>query len=375
MLIKKNAQIAKPCNQEEILSKVETVKVKTKKFTFFIGIDVSKNKLDYAVMQGTKLLFHEVRKNDPDDILAFCNRLKELPGFTVTKAIFCMEATGIYCNHLISSLKKINGNAVIENPLRIKRSMGLARGKYDKADAIRIAAYAQKNIADLNILAKKRPVILELTNLCALRSRLLALSVALQNPLREQIKFSKKGLQKQSLKLCERSMDAIKADINEVESSIEMLINSDEQLKRLKQLITSVPGIGPVTSIQMIISTNEFKDIKHPKKFACYAGVAPFKSESGSSIQKARISRYANIKMKSLLHVCALNAIRGDHELKAYYERKTITEGKPKLAVINAIRYKLVLRVFACLNQDRPYRRDYERSSNPTANEFVIDQV
>jgi transposase len=73
------------------------------------------------------------------------------------------------------------------------------------------------------------------------------------------------------------------------------------------------------------------------------------------------VSQFANKKVKTLLHICAVSALRFDPELKAYFERKTKTEGKPKMAVINAIRYKVVLRIFACLNQDRVYKKGYIR--------------
>jgi len=62
----------------------------------------------------------------------------------------------------------------------------------------------------------------------------------------------------------------------------------DEQGKHLYHIISSVSGIGPVTALQIIISTNEFQDISDPKKLAFYAGVALFEKESGNVIRKAR---------------------------------------------------------------------------------------
>jgi len=349
----------------------DTTKIKAKKFTYFIGIDVSKNKLDYAVMNGKTLLFHQEGKNEPDDILAFVTKLKTLKAFTIAKAVFCMEHTGIYCNHLLNSLKKIKANIVVENSMHIKKSLGLTRGKNDKADSIRIAAYASKNKDELRLWVPRRQVLLDLMNLIAVRNRLLGFSMALNTPLKEETTFIKKRLQNQNKQSCKKSAEAIKADLTGVDLSIEMLIDADEHLKWLKQLITSVPCVGPITAIQIMISTNEFKDIKSPKKFACYAGVAPFKNESGSSTSKAKVSPIANKKMKSLLHLCAIRALRCDAELKAYYIRKTETEGKAKLAVVNAIRCKLILRVFACVNQNRPFIKNYTRPNNPAASELT----
>jgi transposase len=343
---------------------------KPKKFTYFIGIDVSRNKLDYAVMHDKKLLFHEEGQNEPEDILAFVIKLKALPGFTKTRAVFCMEQTGLYCNHLLYSLKKLKANVVLENPLQIKNSLGLIRDKNDKIDAIRIAQYAQKNKDELKLWVQRRSIILQLMNLTSLRNRLLGLSLALKTAAGEQAVFVIKDLRNQTIKLCQKSTDAISSDLIDIDTNIDVLMNSDTRLKELRELITSVPGVGPITAIQIIISTNEFIDIKDPKKFACYAGVAPFKKESGLAKSKAHVSPIANKKMKSLLHICAVRAIRCDPELKIYFERKTILEGKPKMLVLNAVRAKLILRAFACVNQNRHFEKFYVRK-----NELMIDNL
>jgi hypothetical protein len=77
-----------------------------------------------------------------------------------------------------------------------------------------------------------------------------------------------------------------------------------------------------------------------------------------------------NKKVKSLLHLCALGALRNVPEIRSYYLRK-IEEGKPAMLVINAIRFKLILRIFACINQDRCY---VDRNELPmlSANNAVI---
>jgi len=73
----------------------DTAPIKIKKYTYFIGVDVSANELDYAVMKGSKFLFHRERKNEVADILDFVKELKLLPGFMITRAVFCTEENGI----------------------------------------------------------------------------------------------------------------------------------------------------------------------------------------------------------------------------------------------------------------------------------------
>lgn len=349
--------------------------VKNKKYTYFIGIDISKNELDYAIIDDKKLLFHKECKNEPGAILAFVKELKSLPRFTIAKAIFCMEDAGVYGNHLFNSLGKLKANIVVENAYHLKHSFGMTRGKDDKIDSIRIAQYAQKNRDELKVWVRRRPILQQLVNLFVIRNRLLELSSVLINPLKEQNAFVKKELQLQSVQLCKRSADAVKSDLTDINSTIDKLIDSDENLKKLKTLITSVPNVGPITAMCIIICTGEFKEIKDPKKFACYAGIAPFKNESGKMMRKSKTSHIANKKMKALLHSCAITALRWDKELKAYYERKTLKEGKAKMAVINAIRNKLVLRIFACVNQERCFSRNYVNSKSAKTIEALPDEI
>ncbi|MEO6520529.1 MAG: transposase [Mucilaginibacter sp.] len=332
-----------------------------KKYTYFIGIDISRNQLDMAVMESRNLLFHRQIDNHPTAIKEFITELKNLPKFAYTKTVFCMEHTGVYGNHLLTALQRVKTNIVIEASTHIKNSLGNIRGKSDKIDSIRIAEYAYRSREHLRLWVQKRPVIQQLHELNTLRERMMGLKIAIKTPLKEDASFLKKRSVTLSYGLCAKSIVALEGDLLSIEKLIDELIAKDERLKHLMQLITSVAAIGRVTAIMMIICTNEFRNISDPKKFACYAGVAPFVRESGMFKGRAKVSPMANKKMKSLLHMCALSARTRLPDLKAFYLRKTIDEGKSKMSVINAVRYKLILRVFACVNQDRFYEKGYVR--------------
>ena len=114
-----------------------------------------------------------------------------------------------------------------------------------------------------------------------------------------------------------------------------------------------------VTASYILVTTNEFININNPKKYACYRGVVPFEHSSGSSVRgKTRVSQMANKNIKTLLHLAALSTINMQGDLHEYYNRK-VAEGKNKMSVLNAIRNKLILRVFACVNQNREYEKIY----------------
>ncbi|WCT14432.1 IS110 family transposase [Mucilaginibacter jinjuensis] len=337
-----------------------------KKYTYFIGIDVSRNKLDFAIMRVAELLFHKEIKNEVTEIKGLVLELKKLPKFVISKAVFGLEHTGVYGNHLLLVLKKLKANIVYENPVHIRNSLGNIRGKYDKIDAIRIAQYLYKNREQFKLWQPKRPVVQELAHLSALRNKLITLGKSLNTPLNEDALFVNKRIITQSKALCSDSFYALTTDLEKVDNTIAGLIKSDDNLNRLHRLITSVPSVGTVTAVQIIITTNEFQDINNPKKFACYAGVVPFKNDSGKIEGRSKLSNIANKRVKTLLHTCALGAMRYVPDLKAYYVQKTKTEGKPKMAVLNAIRNKLVHRIFACVNDNRLYQSDYQRANEGT---------
>jgi len=328
-------------------------------FEFFIGIDVSKNELDFSVQQGKCFLFHKEIINDPEAINTLLKQMGKLQGFSINHAIFCMEHTGIYSNHLLSCLYRKKANICLESATQIKKSLGNLRGKNDKVDSMRIATYAYKNRDELRLWSPRREEILQLAHLSSTRSRLIKAKKILKTPLKEYGSFVKKKTVKQNTDVCNKALNGIEASLENVEKAIIIIINADPELKRLFTLVTSVVGIGKVTAIQLIVTTNEFKDINNAKSYACYAGLVPYLEESGVFKGKGRISHMANKKVKTLLHMAALVAIQYNDELRLYYERKVNVEKKNKMSVINAVRNKLVQRIFSCVRQNRKYEKNY----------------
>ena len=182
-------------------------------FTFFIGTDVSKNELDFAVMQGRQLMFHREIENNVKAINAFLKELLKLPGFDLRQAVFCMEHTGIYNNHLLVCLHKIKANICLEAATQIKNSLGNIRGKNDKIDAIRIAEYAYKNRDELRLWTPKREVLIRLSQLASTRSRLIQARKMLTTAIRENHGFNTKKTAKENENLCSRTLKAIDADL------------------------------------------------------------------------------------------------------------------------------------------------------------------
>lgn len=324
----------------------------------FIGIDISKKTLDIAVLHQNELVYQDSILNTKKALKTFLNKLKKA-GLNLSTSLICAEFTGIYAKHLIDFCLDNNLNLWMENAYHIKKSQGLKRGKNDKVDAIRIAKYAFRNRYDYKGLERPRDIIKNLKTLVNQRKKLVSIKKQLSLSMGEK-QFRSNNENKLIKASSLNTIKGLKKDLDVLEIKIMSLIKSDEQLLKQYKIVSSVDGVGPITAINMIVITNEFKTISEAKKFACYSGVVPFKYTSGTSVNsKAKVSKMANHHMKTLLHMAALSSIQMQGDLQDFYLRK-IEEGKNKMSIINAIRNKIVLRVFACVNNNRVYQKKHE---------------
>ena len=144
--------------------------------------------------------------------------------------------------------------------------------------------------------------------------------------------------------------------IKKIEELIQQTIDLEPELKKQQKLMLSVPGVGKVVSWTMIAKTEGFKKITNPRKMACYSGVVPFEYQSGTSVyRKPRVSVFADKQMKSILHLAAMSAIRLENDLQVYYRRK-VQQGKNKMAVLNAVRNKIIHLIFAIIKSENLYQ-------------------
>lgn len=328
-------------------------------FKHFIGIDVSKETLDFSLVVRGEKQFHIQTTNNKKGIMQVVKQLKQSYAI-LSETVFCMEHTGLYNEHLLNTLSSIKANIWLESSLHIKQSSGLQRGKNDKVDSLRIALFAYKNREEAKLWEAPRQAITQLKHLTTLRNRLMRAISQLQVPLKENKSFMPKDLAAKLSLHSKASLKGLKADLMKINDSILAIIKEDERLNHLFSIVTSVDGIGPVTATQILISTNEFKNFHFAKQFACYAGVAPFEHSSGSSVRgRTRVSNMANKTLKKLLFLASLSASQIKGEMNDYYVRK-VNQGKNKMSVLNAIRNKLILRIFACVKNNRPYSKNLD---------------
>jgi transposase len=329
-------------------------------FELFMGCDLSQDTFNYCLRNKSSIIVEASVENSPKAIRTWLKELSKTHKLSLHQILFCMEHTGVYGLHLLRALHDQSLVACLESGMNIKFSLGLQRGKNDKIDARRIADYAMRNVDRLKQWKPKRPVLEQLQLLIRLRERLVNAKKDLSRYNLDAKRFLGPLENQLLIEGSKESLNSLSNDIDRVDKKMEELIQSDENLKRLSRLIRSVDGIGPVTSNMILVKTNEFEGIKEGKKFACTAGIAPFEHSSGTSVRKKmRVSHSAHKDMKALMHMCAISVIGRKGFLQDYYLKK-VAEGKNKMSVINAVRNKLVHRIFAVVRDETMYDKDYQ---------------
>ena len=281
---------------------------------------------------------------------------------TLEETLICTENTGLYSYPLCVFCHESKIALWMENALQIKQSLGIQRGKNDRVDARRIAQYAFTHRHKVKLYSMPAKALLALKQLLAYRERLVESKKSFQTAQGElqELKADLSGL---IIKQTGSMLKTIDKQIEQVHQSMLALIKSEATLSKQYHLITTVPGIGDITAIYLLVYTAGFNKFERWKQFACYCGIAPFDYQSGSSIKgRTRVSHLANKKLKSLLTMCALGMIKTDNEFKQYYQRRK-TEGKNGMSVINVLRNKLVSRVFAVVHRGTEYVPQHQYQS------------
>jgi transposase len=282
--------------------------------------------------------------------------------YSVSDVLVCAEYTGKYTYPLCLSCQKVGVGLWLENPYVIKHSDGLQRGKNDRQDARKIARYARRYEDKARLFVLPEQSISSLRELVSEQELYIVDKKKYQAQLTDEKGFMNPQDYLEKSERLNILLKDLKAVIEQIERKIQKLIEGDETLSHQFKLLCSIDGVGERTAVKVIVETNAFRDFSDARKFCCHAGVAPFSYTSGSSIRsRNRVSHRAEKSIKALLHMGALTAAtRSKGELHEYYMKK-VAEGKNKMSVLNAVRAKLVHRMFAVIRNNKFYEKDYRQ--------------
>ncbi|MDR3345731.1 MAG: IS110 family transposase [Campylobacteraceae bacterium] len=377
-------------------------------YEYFMGIDISKDSFDIALLESEKVKLSIKLSMDKE---GFDTLIKHLSSLNKDKLLISMEATGIYHMPLLCFLIENGFKCTVTNPLLISKfiaSSTLRKTKNDKKDAYLIALFASKSynslrLADINTFNDIRVLVRERESLCCEINKLKTnikvsltqlfpelqkstniftqgiLNLLLEVPSARAVrKLKQKVLARilgrkitisaqEILTLANNSIAIINIPLEKVLTSqirrllivqdeIEMLdkeleefLQGNQDINNDIQNIESIPGIGKITSKSFVIEIADINRFDTHKQLSAFAGLDPALKQSGISLNSnGRISKRGNSSLRRLLYLMAIGVIRYCDKFRAYFKKK-IDEGKKYKQAVIAVANKLLRTLFVLL--------------------------
>ena len=320
----------------------------------FAGIDVSKAKLDLAVLvQGKKPLFFKV-DNVPSGHRYALERVKKAA--EGAEVHFCMEATASYHVPFALFLVEAGELVSVENPRQVKH-FGLAMGalqKTDRADALTIARYAEKMAPKPWKLAD--PVYRELV---ALDRRVTELKAMVTQ---EQNRLESPCLPKLVVEGVYASVQAFHEQVVKLDARISELVASSAELTEQVRLLETVPGVARRAAIGLLAEAGDLSNYTSAQELAAKFGLNPLQRKSGSSVKgRTKISKAGNAHARARMYMPALVAVKHNPPVRDLFERLVERHLPPKAALVAAER-KLVMICFGILKSGREFDPNYRNA-------------
>ena len=323
-----------------------------------IGVDVSKKTLDVALYRG-KVDWNDghIKVDNNGSGYRELKKWLRLKNAEKGRLRICMEATGLYTHDFRCWLETEEITYYVVDPKRMHdfapplSVKGIRQTKTDKADAFRIAIYCSLFHDSMEPSRLPSAAYFRLKRLLAERRQYVKQSVLYKQQLSDISIYDTVSSRMRK----EKEVGNLQDNIKQTDKEIKSVIDTDPAIKRNYDLLTSIIGVGIVVAVTTIVLTENFTTFTNPRKYASYIAIAPFPHESGTSVRGAtRVSKQGFRQAKADLSISVLNAITHDAELREYWQRKK-AEGKHTGVILNAIKFKIVLRMFAVVKRGKPY--------------------
>lgn len=318
-----------------------------------VGIDVSKKKLDVALLLDGKTK-SKVIDNSPGGYQALLDWLQRQKAPMATLHV-CMEATGVYYERLALTLYDSGIKVSVVNPGCIKgfgRSENI-RNKNDVVDAGLIARYCRAMAP-----SAWAPPPLEQRQLRAWTLRVESLKEIRQQEENRMEALNVSGLTDVASHV-QQHVAWLTDEIAKLEAQINDHIDRHPGLKHDADLITSIPGVGMTTAARVLGQVGDLRRFDNAKAFAAFLGVTPKHHTSGSSVKgRTVISRTGNSALRAALYMPSLVARRYNPLLRNFGDRRLAT-GMAKKAVIAAVMHKLALLMYGVIHTGKPFDANY----------------
>lgn len=310
-----------------------------------LGLDISKDTIDACLLAEDVELAKKVSNNAK----GFAQLRKWLENRRVKDVHICMEATGSYFEAVAEFYADRGFMVSVVNPAQIKafsQSL-LLRAKTDAVDAKAIAHFcvAQQPPAWAPPSPKEREL-RGLARLCAnLKETRASYDVQRQRP--------------NIVSTVERSIDEVVANLDDqiekVEAEIAQLIDDDADLRKRRDLLTTIDGIADTTAATILSEMPRIEEFRNAKAVAAYAGLSSRTRTSGTSVRgSGSICKTGNARLRKSLWWPAICAMRYNAQLRRFAERLRAA-GKPNKKIIVAVMRKLLVLAYGVLKSRQPY--------------------
>lgn len=321
---------------------------------FVIGCDVSKKKLDFALLlslEPLKLRSKVVENHQPGCLTLIewaCRQAKCSAG----ELHVVMEATGVYHEAAAYALTQAGVKVSVVNPAQVRNfAKGIAvRSKTDGLDRAVLARYGATVKPPL--WQAPAPEVIELKGLLA-RLQVIETDLARESNRLEKAQVS--VTPQVVLDSLHKSLAFLKHEKRELARRIDDHIEGHPQLKHDRELLESIPAIGRKTASRMLCVLHS-RAFRSAASAAAYLGIVPVQHQSGTSVYRPpHLSKAGAGAMRAALYMPAIVASRVNPDIRAHYQR-LLSHGKSKMSALGAAMRKLVHICFGVLKNQQPYQ-------------------
>ena len=319
-----------------------------------LGLDVAQSKFNACLIRQSGKLRHTSFANSP---AGFAQLSAWLAKLGVNSAHACMEATGTYYEAPAAYLHEEGHTVSVVNPAAVKAyaQSRLSRTKNDCGDAELIAGFCAERRP-----ACRHPSAPELRELQALVRRLDSL---VEMRTMEENRLAAGVTVAAVRESVEEHLAYLAEQLKRTEKLIRSHIDSHPDLKRQRELLDSIPGIGEATAAALLAEVPDIKEYRSARQVAAFAGLVPRERQSGSSVRgRVRLSKLGNARLRKAFYFPAVTALRCSSFFQAWAEGLR-ARGKSKMAVIGAAMRKLVHLAYGVLKTGKPFDPEWTKTA------------
>lgn len=316
---------------------------------FYLGVDVAKAKLDCMLLDTSSGKLKS--KAIPNTPAGFGQLLEWLDKQKAPKPHVVMEPTGMY--HEGAALALADAGLVVSlvNPAQLRAfAQGLGvKTKTDRADSVVLARYGATQSP-----AAWQPPSASARRLKALLARRDAVADDLQRELNRKEANNFSSTPEAVGESIAQSIEFLTAELKRLDEMIATHIDDDPDLRKKKELLETIPGVGPRVANHMT-ALFAGRTFERAEQLAAYLGLVPVQWESGSSVRgRPRMSKAGPAYLRKVFYMPAVVATRWNPHIKALNDR-LLAKGKSKMAVIGAAMRKLAHLCFGVVHTGKPY--------------------